>query len=269
MANQPTPTPTNVKKSTKMANIKKGDIATSSSTTTPPVTIPVTIPETTAETITTTETGRRRYYQDPAKEYVRICKVHSASISSGRKKKASPSSTVPRKVALGSMSESMAQSWVEGETFPNGTRSRPSRSAEPDCPHETDETDRNMERSSSNLIDNKVTGTGTITSYAARTLTNKWIGRSNWSSDFYACLDVREMAFYDRSLTDSELSDVVGHLHDKYFSGPGFARSPFAIFIWMHPNCHSFLLIKTNVSSWNSFATAEVGGAGLPKLRTQ
>jgi upstream activation factor subunit UAF30 len=43
------------------------------------------------------------------KEYVRICKVHSAAVSSGRKKKASPSSTGPRKVALGSMSESMAQ----------------------------------------------------------------------------------------------------------------------------------------------------------------
>eukprot|EP00798_Chlamydomonas_sp_ICE-L_P010903 gene10903-17023_t len=43
------------------------------------------------------------------KEYVRICKAHSASISSGRKKKASPNSTTPCKVALGSMSESMAQ----------------------------------------------------------------------------------------------------------------------------------------------------------------
>jgi upstream activation factor subunit UAF30 len=127
----------NVKKVTKMANIKKGDIATSSSTTTPPVTIP----ETTAETITTTETvtpstsvaevdvmtSKLGELADKIasisivmkdavaitkilqKEYVRICKVHSASISSGRKKKASPSSTVPRKVALGSMSESMAQ----------------------------------------------------------------------------------------------------------------------------------------------------------------
>eukprot|EP00798_Chlamydomonas_sp_ICE-L_P008388 gene8388-18304_t len=127
----------NVKKVTKMANIKKADIATSSSTTTPPVTIP----ETTAETITTTETvtpttsvaevdvmtSKLGELADKIasisivmkdavaitkilqKEYVRICKVHSASISSGRKKKASPSSTGPRKVALGSMSESMAQ----------------------------------------------------------------------------------------------------------------------------------------------------------------
>jgi len=131
----------NVKKVTKMANIKKGDIATSSSTTTPPVTIPETTAETTAETITTTETvtpstsvaevdvmtSKLGELADKIasisivmkdavaitkilqKEYVRICKVHSASISSGRKKKASPSSTVPRKVALGSMSESMAQ----------------------------------------------------------------------------------------------------------------------------------------------------------------
>eukprot|EP00798_Chlamydomonas_sp_ICE-L_P014967 gene14967-21023_t len=127
----------NVKKVTKVANIKKADIATSSSTTTPPVTIP----ETTAETITTTETvtpttsvaevdvmtSKLGELADKIasisivmkdavaitkilqKEYVRICKVHSASISSGRKKKASPSSTGPRKVALGSMSESMAQ----------------------------------------------------------------------------------------------------------------------------------------------------------------
>eukprot|EP00798_Chlamydomonas_sp_ICE-L_P030996 gene30996-7101_t len=127
----------NVKKVTKMANIKKADIATSSSTTTPPVTIP----KTTAETITTTETvtpttsvaevdvmtSKLGELADKIasisivmkdavaitkilqKEYVRICKVHSASISSGRKKKASPSSTGPRKVALGSMSESMAQ----------------------------------------------------------------------------------------------------------------------------------------------------------------
>ena len=131
----------NVKKVTKMANIKKADIATSSSTTTPPVTIPETTAETTAETITTTETvtpstsvaevdvmtSKLGELADKIasisivmkdavaitkilqKEYVRICKVHSASISSGRKKKASPSSTVPRKVALGSMSESMAQ----------------------------------------------------------------------------------------------------------------------------------------------------------------
>eukprot|EP00798_Chlamydomonas_sp_ICE-L_P009351 gene9351-16476_t len=66
-------------------------------------------------------------------------------------------------------------------------------------------------------LDNKVTGTGTITSYAARTLTNNWIGRSNWSADSYACLDVREMAFYDRSLTDSELSDVVSYMRIKHF----------------------------------------------------
>eukprot|EP00798_Chlamydomonas_sp_ICE-L_P025523 gene25523-11173_t len=67
--------------------------------------------------------------------------------------------------------------------------------------------------------DNKVTGTGTITSYAARTLTNNWIGRSNWAGgiDSYACLDVREMAFYDRSLTDSELSDVVSYMRIKHF----------------------------------------------------
>ena len=131
----------NVKKVTKVANTKKADIATSSSTTTPPVTIPETTAETTAETITTTETvtpstsvaevdvmtSKLGELADKIasisivmkdavaitkilqKEYVRICKVHSASISSGRKKKASPSSTVPRKVALGSMSESMAQ----------------------------------------------------------------------------------------------------------------------------------------------------------------
>eukprot|EP00798_Chlamydomonas_sp_ICE-L_P010533 gene10533-7471_t len=65
--------------------------------------------------------------------------------------------------------------------------------------------------------DNKVTKNGTITSYAARTLTNNWIGRSNWSSDSYSCLDVREMAFYDRSLVDSELSDVVSYMRIKDF----------------------------------------------------
>eukprot|EP00798_Chlamydomonas_sp_ICE-L_P023610 gene23610-9140_t len=113
---------------------------------------------------------------------------------------------------------------------------------------------------------NKVTGTGTITSYAARTLTNNWIGRSNWAGDSYACLDVREMAVYDRSITDSELSDVVGHLHYKYFSDPLLRKGP---------NIHldasqlpQLSIDNTNVSSWNSFATAEVGGAGLPKLRT-
>eukprot|EP00798_Chlamydomonas_sp_ICE-L_P006316 gene6316-2939_t len=70
---------------------------------------------------------------------------------------------------------------------------------------------------SSNLIDKKVTGTGTITSYAARTLTNNWIGRSNWAGDSYACLDVREMAFYDRAISDSELSDVVSYMRIKHF----------------------------------------------------
>eukprot|EP00798_Chlamydomonas_sp_ICE-L_P029856 gene29856-17951_t len=117
-------------------------------------------------------------------------------------------------------------------------------------------------------FDNKVTGTGTITSYAARTLTNNWIGRSNWSSDSYACLDVREMAFYDRSLTDSELSDVVGHLHDKYFSDPLLRKVPIRNIHLDASQLPQLSIDNTNVSSWNSFATAEVGGAGLPKLRT-
>eukprot|EP00798_Chlamydomonas_sp_ICE-L_P030983 gene30983-7090_t len=117
---------------------------------------------------------------------------------------------------------------------------------------------------SSSLLDNKVTGNGTITNYSSRTTTDNSIAKSTPGS--YSCLDVREIAFYDRSITDSELSDVVGHLHYKYFSDPLLRKGP---------NIHldasqlpQLSLDNTNVSSWNSFATAEVGGAGLPKLRT-
>eukprot|EP00798_Chlamydomonas_sp_ICE-L_P017340 gene17340-23646_t len=134
-----------VKKVTKMADIKKAAIATSSSTTTPPPPVVAsTETVTNSETMTTTPTTLEETVTTPVtevdvmtsklgdladkiasislvikdafattkilqKEYVRICKVHSASVSSGRKKKASPSSTGPRKVALGSMSESVAQ----------------------------------------------------------------------------------------------------------------------------------------------------------------
>eukprot|EP00798_Chlamydomonas_sp_ICE-L_P005484 gene5484-5568_t len=117
---------------------------------------------------------------------------------------------------------------------------------------------------SSSLLDNKVTGNGTITNYSSRTTTNNSIAKSTPGS--YSCLDVREIAFYDRSITDSELSDVVGHLHYKYFSDPLLRKGP-----KIHLDASQLPQLSidnTNVSSWNSFATAEVGGAGLPKLRT-
>eukprot|EP00798_Chlamydomonas_sp_ICE-L_P030995 gene30995-7100_t len=117
---------------------------------------------------------------------------------------------------------------------------------------------------SSSLLDNKVTGNGTITNYSSRTTTYNSIAKSTPGS--YSCLDVREIAFYDRSITDSELSDVVGHLHYKYFSDPLLRKGP-----KIHLDASQLPQLSidnTNVSSWNSFATAEVGGAGLPKLRT-
>jgi hypothetical protein len=52
--------------------------------------------------------------------------------------------------------------------------------------------------------------------FTNRTLTNNWIGRSNWGYDSYACLDLRETAFYDRALTDAELRTVVLYMRVKY-----------------------------------------------------
>jgi hypothetical protein len=61
----------------------------------------------------------------------------------------------------------------------------------------------------------KNTNTGTISS-GARTLSNNWIARSNWSTDSYACLDIRESLFYDRALSDADLQNMVAFLRMKY-----------------------------------------------------
>lgn len=51
---------------------------------------------------------------------------------------------------------------------------------------------------------------------ASVTMTNNWLGRSNWAADSLACMDVRESAFYDRALSDAELGDVVAYMRIKY-----------------------------------------------------
>lgn len=116
-------------------------------------------------------------------------------------------------------------------------------------------------------LTNKFSASGTITDFSARTLSNNWIGRSNFSVDSYACLDVRESIFYDRALSDAELSNVVSYMRAKYVSIDNIPPYLPKLHIDANQLAHN-VLDNTDIATWNGFATAEVGAAGLPKLRT-
>lgn len=57
------------------------------------------------------------------------------------------------------------------------------------------------------------TNTQTLTN---RTLTNCWLGRSLWSTDSFANVDFREFLFYDKPLTNTQVSLVVQMIYAKY-----------------------------------------------------
>jgi hypothetical protein len=69
------------------------------------------------------------------------------------------------------------------------------------------------------LSTTKNTATGTLNTNP-RSLSNNWIGRSLWSDNSYACLDIRESLFYDRALTDNEIKNMVAFLRMKYVLNP-------------------------------------------------
>jgi hypothetical protein len=82
-------------------------------------------------------------------------------------------------------------------------------------------------RINSSQVSFNESGTPVTASYsglANRTLTNMWVGRSNWSTDGYANMDLRELLIYDRSLTDAELGYLRIYLQQKYSPTPGIMR---------------------------------------------
>jgi hypothetical protein len=46
--------------------------------------------------------------------------------------------------------------------------------------------------------------------------TNTFIGKSAWSTDNYANIDIREMLIYDRELTDAQIAELQDYLRNKY-----------------------------------------------------
>lgn len=72
-------------------------------------------------------------------------------------------------------------------------------------------------------LNTSATGTTTQT-MTNRTLNNCWLGRSLWSADSYANVDFREFLFYDKPLTDSQLSLVSQMIYAKYGVNPTLQR---------------------------------------------
>jgi hypothetical protein len=70
---------------------------------------------------------------------------------------------------------------------------------------------------SSRLMEIIKNGTKYVTGTAGaaitdRTLTNTWIGRSNWSGDTYSSINMSGLYIYDKFLTDDQVASVANHL---------------------------------------------------------
>ena len=70
---------------------------------------------------------------------------------------------------------------------------------------------------SSRLMEIIKNGTTSVTGTAGaaitdRTLTNTWIGRSNWTSDAYSSINMSGLYIYDKFLTDANVASISNHL---------------------------------------------------------
>ena len=106
----------------------------------------------------------------------------------------------------------------------------------------------------------------------ARTLQNNWIGRSNWSNDSYACLDIRENLFYDRAISDNDVKNMIAFLRMKYLLNPSLPASGMiglsSIRDFIHPGISQVNLGNLyRLSGYNSNNISSF--AGIPESSNQ
>lgn len=108
---------------------------------------------------------------------------------------------------------------------------------------------------------------GTKTTGGCSTMTNKtlaqtWIGRSAWSGDSYANVDIRELLVYDRGLSDTDINNVTAYINAKFVFSP---------FIWLRASDLTTADGAT-ISTWPSVTNGKTatgygaGTSGLPVM---